>query len=65
MVEYFMLYLQRMMSKMSIPGIFFFIMILFMFSNRTNIKEKLRNEFYKWLVRSWQTLKAGTTITYI
>ncbi|RIA82200.1 hypothetical protein C1645_863231 [Glomus cerebriforme] len=64
-VEYFMLYLQRMMSKMSIPGFLFFIMILFMFSNRTNIKEKLRDVFYKWLAKSWQTLKAGTTITYI
>ncbi|GET04462.1 microbody (Peroxisome) proliferation protein peroxin 26 [Rhizophagus clarus] len=31
----------------------------------SNIKEKLRDVFYKWLARSWQTLKAGTTLTYI
>jgi hypothetical protein len=64
-VEYSMLYLQRMISKMSVPGFLFFIMILFMFSNKTNIKEKLRDVLYKWLAKSWQTLKAGTTITYV
>ncbi|CAG8527468.1 4908_t:CDS:2 [Funneliformis caledonium] len=61
-MEYLMLYLQRMMSKMSAPGFLFFIMILFVFSTRSNIKKKLHDAFYKWLAKLWQTLK---TVTYI
>ncbi|CAI2173528.1 982_t:CDS:2 [Funneliformis geosporum] len=61
-MEYLMLYLQRMMSKMSAPGFLFFIMILFVFSTRSNIKKKLHDAFYKWLAKLWQTLKAATYI---
>ncbi|KAF0415327.1 peroxin 26 [Gigaspora margarita] len=68
-VDLFLDYLQRARTSMSYPKIYqktvlFLFLISIVFINGWN-REKLREIMIKGMVKLWETVKAGTTITYV